>query len=705
MHKLRRPDFVALASCAVLLAACGDDQPSSSFDPTSQVTTANNPTTNQVSSTSGPQDTEPTTTVTPTEPGTSSVATETGGTDTTGTPETTTDPGTTTVDTTGPDPSTTSTTDPGTSTTMAMPCEEANCPMGQFCDPNGNGCVPGCNDDTDCNAPTKCDVGSNTCKGCLGDGDCPLGTVCDAGECTPGCNDMQPCQDGLACCSNSCVDLLVDTANCQACGNACPVPPNGDASCVMAQCGLASCKAPWNDCDKDPGNGCENQGPCQCDPGTQTACYTGQGGTQGVGICKEGTQTCNPQGTGYGPCMGEVTPNPTEVCSNGLDDNCNGQVDEDADADADGYTVCGGDCCDEVGPNCLNPALVNPGAFEVGGNMVDDDCDGTKDNPLPSCDANLASNSSNALDYAKAIDLCQTTTENPPQNQKKWGVISGTLTRADGVGAIDSQAKSIRPGFGNNVLPQQNARLAILSTGNAADQNDVNPPYADFQPGKINGANSSAPADWLAANGGQFPNAPGCPGAQSNGANDSAMLKLRIRVPTNAKSFNVQMYFYSAEWPEYVCTAFNDLFVSLVNSTAAGNPNDKNIAIYNAPNNQKFPVGVNIAKAAPGLFTQCQNGQVGCYGTPFNYNNCTGTQGIAGTGFQADAGFDYCQEGNYHTGGATGWLKMAGNVKGGEIMEIRFAIWDTADGQWDSLVLLDDWVWSVQASQPGVQPN
>jgi hypothetical protein len=60
---------------------------------------------------------------------------------------------------------------------------------------------------------------------------------------------------------------------------------------------------------------------------------------------------------------------------------------------------------------------------------------------------------------------------------------------------------------------------------------------------------------------------------------------------------------------------------------------------------------------------------------------------------------------NNTTGGGTGWLKMAGNVKGGETMEIRFAIWDTGDGVWDSLVLLDDWEWSVQASQPGVQPN
>ncbi|MDC0715955.1 choice-of-anchor L domain-containing protein [Nannocystis bainbridge] len=696
-----RPDVVALVSCAVLLAACGDDQPVTSTDTTPQITSATNQTTNQVSSTSGPQDTDPTT-GTPTEPGTSSLGTESNGTDTTGTPGTsTTDPGGTDTDTTGPDPSTT-TTDPGTST-MTMPCEEANCPMGQFCDPVSDQCIPGCNDDSDCNAPSKCDVGSNTCKGCLGDGDCPLGTVCDAGECTPGCNDMQPCQDGLACCSNTCLDLLVDVDNCQACGNVCPVPPNAAATCAMGQCGLGACKAPWNDCDKDPANGCENQGQCQCTPGAQMACYTGPNGTQGVGICKEGVQTCNPQGTGFGPCTGEVTPNPTEICANNLDDNCNGQTDEDSDKDGDGYTVCGGDCCDEVGPSCLNPVLVNPGAFEVGGNMVDDDCDGTKDNPVASCDGGLASNSGTPIDYAKAIDLCQTTTENPPQNQKKWGVISGTLTRADGSGAIDAQARSIRPGFGTNVVPQQNARLAILSTGNAADSNDANPPYADFQTGKDNGANSAAPADWLAANGGNFPNAPGCPGAGSNAANNSAMLKLRVRVPTNAKSFNVQMYFYSAEWPEWTCTAYNDMFVTLVNSNAAGNPADRNIAIYTTPNNQKYPVGVNLVKAATGLFTQCKNGTFGCSGgNGGNYNGCLSQAGLAGTGFDILEGG--CGNNNT-TGGGTGWLKMAGNVNGGEVMEIRFAIWDTADGVYDSLVLLDDFVWSVQASQPGVQPN
>ena len=52
------------------------------------------------------------------------------------------------------------------------------------------------------------------------------------------------------------------------------------------------------------------------------------------------------------------------------------------------------------------------------------------------CDQGLAIGSQNAMDYAKAIDLCQTAT----MTEKKWGVISATLTLADGTGAPASIA-------------------------------------------------------------------------------------------------------------------------------------------------------------------------------------------------------------------------------------------------------------------------
>ena len=143
---------------------------------------------------------------------------------------------------------------------------------------------------------------------------------------------------------------------------------------------------------------------------------------------------------------------------------------------------------------------MNPGAFEFAGNGVDDDCDGTKDNVLTGCDSSLASNSATAVDYAKAIDLCQTTTENPALSQKKWGVISGTFSLANGSGTPNANARSIRPGFGNNVAPKLGSRLAVLSTGRAAAQtapNNANPAWAAFQGGQNNGSTSGGLAALL----------------------------------------------------------------------------------------------------------------------------------------------------------------------------------------------------------------
>ena len=433
-----------------------------------------------------------------------------------------------------------------------------------------------------------------------------------------------------------------------------------------------------------------------CDPGASQDCYTGQDATEGVGPCKGGTRTCEATGM-WSKCVGEIVPT-QELCTDGVDNNCNGSIDEDEDRDGDGVTTCGGDCCDST--ECGSPALVNAGAFDAPGNNVDDDCNGTVDDTQLYCDQNLASGTLNANDYAKAIDLCQTAT----MTEKKWGVISAALTLADGTGVPASNAQAIRNHFGMGVMPRGGLNMALFSTGAAAGRGDTNPAYQDFEnTPSFNGNNKTSgfPADFLMANAGSLPNAPGCPDPSGTTANDPVMLTLTVRVPTNARSFKLATNFFSSEFPEYTCSEFNDFFVVLLDSAYTGvaaNPTDKNLAFYEA-NGMKYPVGVNLAHGNTGLFTQCVNGATGCAGSTGSIMTCTGTTQLSGTGL--DTPTPGSCDSNALQGGGTGWLVTSGNVNPGEIMKLRIAIWDTSDHILDSIAMVDGFQWSVDASQPG----
>ena len=461
-----------------------------------------------------------------------------------------------------------------------------------------------------------------------------------------------------------------------------------------------------SDCVDHPDGPICDEGRCgtACLAGDTRPCYTGPLDKVDVGACARGTATCEADGRGWGGCVGEVLPQPSELCGNAIDDDCNGAVDDDIDADGDGWGVCSGDCCDADGGECFDPAKVNPGAFEYVGNRVDDDCDGEMDELEAACDAGLATDSSEAMDYARAIDLCAVTEEMPADpKDRHWGVISAKFSLADGKGAPAAVSRSIRPGFGVVIKPQKHSSLAVLSSGHAADTTDKNPFFAGFEKGQDLKTTSSPPADWLAANGGKIPNPPGCPAPMVPAANDAVMLTLRMRVPTNAKSFSARMYFMSAEYPEYVCSQYNDFFVALVDSQAAGNPKDKNVAVFDDGQTQ-WPIGVNIVKVAEGLFTQCEGGPVGCAGVKGTYDGCESTDELNGTGFDAYDDFA-CSKAQVQAGGGSGWLTLRGNVEPGEVMEIRLAVWDTGGHIYDSLVLLDAWEWALDPAQPGVTPG
>jgi hypothetical protein len=360
--------------------------------------------------------------------------------------------------------------------------------------------------------------------------------------------------------------------------------------------------------------------------------------------------------------------------------DCNSALDEDK--DLDGWSKADGDCndCD------MN---VNPGAIEVKittaqgdagiPEPADEDCDGTVDNVAPTCDDALALTDVNPNDAAKAIDLCQTTTENPASKKdRKWGVLSAKYIGADGVSA---RTPGLQVGllnkFGMNVKTRLGKSMLGMSSGFMRTPGQVGTCANVLSPRSCTIPDGNPPPAAPAG----FPQAvPGCPVDTS--IHDDIALEVKLRSPTNATGYNFNFKFYSYEFPEFVCSKFNDQFVALVSPAPAGAING-NISFDSG----NHPVSVNIA-----FFDVCDPASVALFGaqssnkppTPNPY--CpSGKQDLLGTYMDGTTNSFYA--------GATSWLQTSAPVKGGDDVTIRFAIWDTGDHNLDSSVLVDAFEW------------
>ena len=159
----------------------------------------------------------------------------------------------------------------------------------------------------------------------------------------------------------------------------------------------------------------------------------------------------------------------------------------------------------------------------------------------------------------------------------------------------------------------------------------------------------------------------------ASGINDPAALEVEIRVPTNAKSFSFDFNFYTWEYPGWICSQYNDFYVTLMWPQVPGLP-DANISFDSLGN----PVSVNN-----GMLEVCSAGYAGG-----KYFTCPfGTAELSGTGFEGHA--------------ATGWLRTKAPAQPGSTIKIRFAIWDQGDEALDSTVLIDNFVWDTESSEVG----
>lgn len=115
--------------------------------------------------------------------------------------------------------------------------------------------------------------------------------------------------------------------------------------------------------------------------------------------------------------------------------------------------------------------MVNPGALEIASGGVDDDCDGEIDEIDTRCSEPYSIFDVDPINAARTIELCQTTSMGNP----KWGVLSAEYVRANGDSlASASAAFGLLPFFWV-VFPLVGERFLGLSSGHARDEGQPGP--------------------------------------------------------------------------------------------------------------------------------------------------------------------------------------------------------------------------------------
>jgi hypothetical protein len=255
------------------------------------------------------------------------------------------------------------------------------------------------------------------------------------------------------------------------------------------------------------------------------------------------------------------------------------------------------------------------------------------------CDHEMAIDDPEPASAARALGLCGD------------ALVSARYVRTNGAPSESSRQVGILPTFGANVEPREGERLLVLSSGSARCPGDPDECGSNtcggYGPGK-------APAG--------FPQeTPGC--ELTSKVRDDMALEIRVRAPADAVGFSLDYNFFSFEYPEYVCSFYNDQFIATVSPAPAGSING-NIAFDEAG----APVSVNFSP-----YSVCS----GC---------SAGTAELAGTGFDT-----------WGSAGATGWLRSQAPVTPGAEITIYLAIWDSGDHSLDSTVVIDNFQWMTGA--------
>lgn len=378
-------------------------------------------------------------------------------------------------------------------------------------------------------------------------------------------------------------------------------------------------------------------------------------------------------------------------------DNC---IDEDEDGyyrciDEEDPELC--DCTDANNPankpeiDCDDTRwFVQPGGYEYPDNEIDDNCNELVDaQESPPCACAL--DGATVPDFASAMDLCDDTLAS--------AAFSGDLAQ---VGVFADY-------FGD-ITPQQGGCYTVLSTGTAGSTtiNSDGTSFCDcgFGSGCVDDPDPVDP--------------------DIEGVCDLGEIRLTLTPPKNARGFEFDFMFLSAEWPEFLCQDFNDTFYTVVETAAVGggertnisfDPEQRsitvNVGFFEAPRQWSTPLGQTpfgavetVASCGSSLDPMCTLPGY-CPNNSFCESPCDAGQSCVDL---EDSGNYACIEDEAvdlgHAGSGSGWLVTRAPIsEDDETITLTFSVHDEGDGIYDSLVILDSFRWVPYSPPVGTLPK
>jgi hypothetical protein len=246
-----------------------------------------------------------------------------------------------------------------------------------------------------------------------------------------------------------------------------------------------------------------------------------------------------------------------------------------------------------------------------------------------------------AKQFGTAVDGSNFPVWAPREGEQFLLLTTGRLTEVDDDGRVIMEPGSTQYGEDNDNANAEDKPLpAPMTADEGSNGGGGGTPFVNCD--GVRDCSDSLAAQWTLGGG---------------SGNDMVWFQFNVQVPGGTHSFSFDFAYFSAEFPEYVDTTFNDVFVVWSTSeTYTGNL----CFVDGQPCTVTALWPVAYTETAPEL---------------------------VGTGFDT-------------AGGGTGWYQAKGSVEPNEWLQLTWALFDMGDSVLDTAVIIDNFQWGCEGCTP-----